>query len=103
MKSTNQSLNGTSYHDVTIHTTPEQLKKLAHKLAAEFNDNNCGEDKSNYDFDFETEDGDVFSVYDWKEYRVLSDLERVQFHIGAKTESISRTAKLELQHELNNL
>jgi hypothetical protein len=37
----------------------------------------------------ETIDGDVFTIYDWKEYRSLKLTEIINWHIGAKSRSIS--------------
>jgi hypothetical protein len=30
----------------------------------------------------ETEDGTIFTVYDWKEYRRLGENEMIEWHIG---------------------
>ena len=106
MKATNYELeyakqgNGISFHDVTITTSPIDLISLAKKLGAEFAEDNTGEDKCNFDFNFETSKGHVFTVYDWKEYRVLEEDEKVTFHIGAEDRFISQTAKIELVEAL---
>ena len=82
----------TEFYGTTITTTVNKLKKL---LGEPYN-NNTGEDKVNFDWDCETEDGDVFTVYDWKEYREISEDEFIEFHIGAISKQISEQAKQEI-------
>ena len=103
MKATNQTITGTCFHNVQITTTPATLKQVADKLLADYSDNNTGDDKTNFDFEFETSDGDVFTIYDWKSYRKLRDTEQITFNIGSKDENISQTAKQELMDEILNL
>ena len=100
MKTTNQTIVGTSYHDVQITTTPKKLKQVAEKLGAEYFEANDGHDKSNFNFMFETSDGDVFTVYDWKYYETLQDDELIEFNIGSKDKISSLKAKHELSVEL---
>ena len=92
-----------SYHDVNINVTPKQLIDLCTKYDIKFHMCNDGEDKVNFDFEFGTEDGLRFFVYDWKEYRSLSLNETVSFHIGAKDRSTSNKAYDILQEELSLL
>jgi hypothetical protein len=89
-----------SYHDVNINVTPKQLIDLCTKYDIKFHMCNDGEDKVNFDFEFETEDGLRFFVYDWKEYRSLSMNEIIEFHIGAKDRSTSNEAYEVLMNEL---
>lgn len=89
-----------SYHDVNIKATPKQLIDLCTKYDIKFHMCNDGEDKVNFDFEFETEDGLRFFVYDWKEYRSLSMNEIIEFHIGAKDRSTSNEAYEVLMNEL---
>jgi len=78
MRNTKQSANGTSFHGDTVRATANQLIAI------------CGEpeyrgdtsDKSQYDWVMETEDGQVFTIYDWKEYE--TPMGRYQWHIGGK-------------------
>ena len=91
-KKTYKDTDGTSFHHVTIRATVEQLTKAF----GEPYDSNTGEDKVNFVWDMETEDGEVFTIYDWKEYRELKLDEYVVWHIGAKSESDSRIAQREL-------
>ena len=97
----NTQLNGTSFHGGIIKTTPNDLIKLAESIGAEYNSDNSGEDKTNFDFRFMTDDGIPFSVYDWKEYRPLSLSETIEFHIGTFSNSDSTTVVESLRKVLN--
>ena len=96
IKQTKKSLNGTSFFDVTFMSTPKKLKKLFPNSYQEHND---GSDKTNFDFELETEKGNVFSIYDWKEYRKLKMNETIEWHIGA----FGRSQSIDALHELNQL
>ena len=93
VKLTEKSTSGTSFHGTTITTTPQKLIDALGE--PQFRDNS-GQDKTNFDFDCETGDGDVFTIYDWKEYRPLKMDEIVNFHIGGKTKFITMKAQTEL-------
>ena len=82
-----------SFHGVTFTTSPQKLMDLADELGAWCEDCNTGEDKTNFDFSFMTEDGMPFFVYDWKEYRSLHVDESVDWHIGAESTIGSIEAK----------
>jgi hypothetical protein len=78
IKKTNKSLDGTSFHGNTISAT---LADLMNVLGAP----DCTgdqDDKVQNEWELELEDGTVFSVYDWKEYRRYSDTETIEWHIG---------------------
>jgi len=91
-KKTYQDTDGTSFHGVTIRATVDQLTKAF----GEPYDNNSGDDKVNFEWDMETDEGEVFTIYDWKEYRVLRSDEMITWHIGAKSKSDSNVAEREL-------
>ena len=78
IKKTNKSLDGTSFHGATISATLADLQII---LGAP---NNGGDhhDKVQNEWELELEDGTVFSVYDWKEYRRYTDKETIEWHIG---------------------
>ena len=78
IKKTNKSLDGTSFHGATFSATLADLQVI---LGAP---NNCGDhhDKVQNEWELELEDGTVFSVYDWKEYRRYTDKETIEWHIG---------------------
>ena len=88
----------TSFHFITIRTT---VNKLTEVLGEAQIIDNTGDDKVNFDWNCETEDGDVFTIYDWKEYRPIGSTEMIEFHIGGETKSITEQAKRELLAILN--
>ena len=65
-KLTNKSNAGTSYHMMNIVTTVNQLIDAIGKPQIEDND---GNDKVNVEWICELNDGTVFTIYDWKEYK----------------------------------
>jgi len=99
MKQTRQSSVGTSFHDTVINTTVNKLRK---HLGTPRVEENYGEGKINYEWVLETRSGDVFTVYDWKEYRPLLDDEVIEWHIGGKNKSVTELALLELQAILDS-
>jgi hypothetical protein len=87
---------GTSYHGVSINTT---VNKLVEAIGEAQCIENNGKDKCNFDWSCETEYEEVFTIYDWKEYRSIGLDEEINFHIGARDKMTSINAK----HELNAL
>lgn len=79
MKKTTKSISGTSFHDSTVIASVDQL---THVLGEPTCDSNTGEDKVNFEWEMELESGEVFTVYDYKEYRMLRTDEQVEWHIG---------------------
>ena len=100
MRKTNKSTGGTSFHDITIRTTVHTLIKL---LGQPTIVDNTGLDKTNYEWEMETSEGDVFTVYDWKEYKVLDEHEIIDFHIGGHSKAVTEQAKNELYDAYGNL
>mgnify|MGYP003340835039 CR=1 FL=1 len=72
-------INGSSFHDDVIFATPNELKHILGEPQWEHND---GEDKVNMEWYMEMEDGNVFTVYDYKEYKPLHPNQQVEWHIG---------------------
>jgi len=91
-KKTYQITDGTSFYGITIRASVDQLTKAF----GEPENNNTGEDKVNFVWDMETDEGEVFTIYDWKEYRPLGRDEFVTWHIGAKSKSDSNVAEREI-------
>lgn len=94
--------NGTSFFGATIKTT---LSKLRKKFGIEtYNDNN-GIDKVNIEFDLVLELTPnlsiPFTIYDWKEYRKISDEEEIVFHIGARNKAESDIANFYISKIFN--
>ncbi len=78
IKKTNKSLDGTSFHGATISATLADLQIIlgATTHASDHHD------KVQNEWEMELEDGTIFSVYDWKEYRRYTDKELIEWHIG---------------------
>ena len=92
IKETKNHGDGTSFHGTTITTTVGKLKEL---FPNSYTSQNDGKDKTNYDFILEIND-EVFTIYDWKIYRPISDNESVSFHIGGHNANTTEMAKSEL-------
>ena len=97
MKQTDKSADGTSFHNHTYTATVDDLRNVLGQPQFESND---GEDKNNFDWIMETEDGEVFTVYDWKEYRRLEEDEVIEWHIGGRSGLITEKALLEIRKAL---
>lgn len=72
-----------SFHGVTIRTTPDKLMRLWDAAGLEYYDGNSGDDKTNFDFGAQVETL-PFYVYDWKYYHSLAIHTEYEFHIGAE-------------------
>ena len=96
-KKTYKSADGTSFHGTTIRATVNQLISA---FGEPSDDSNTGEDKVNFEWEMETEDGEVFTIYDWKEYRMIDVDEYVVWHIGAMNKSVCNTAEDEILKKL---
>jgi hypothetical protein len=97
MKQTDKSANGTSFHDTTFIATVDDLRNVLGQPKFESND---GQDKCNFDWIMETEDGTVFTVYDWTEYRQLAEDEVIEWHIGGRSGADTEKALLEIREAL---
>ena len=78
MKKTNKSASGTSFHDTVITTTVNELIRVLGDPSYEMGD------KSNFEWVCETIDGDIVTIYDWKEYRSIGEDEEIEFHLGGR-------------------
>ena len=96
-KKTYQSTDGTSFYGVVIRATVDQLISAFGDPSMEYN---TGEDKVNFEWEMETDEGEVFTIYDWKYYRPLSSDEIVTWNIGSKSKSVSWDAEKELLKKL---
>jgi hypothetical protein len=94
MKKTNKSADGTSFFDVTIRST---INILTDALGHPDYYQNTGEDKVNVEWICETENGDVVTIYDWKEYRTIGVDEEVEFHLGGYNKQNTLEGKAELK------
>ena len=89
-KQTTQSPIGTSFHDTIINASVNDLTKV---LGEPQYDANHGTDKINFEWMMELNDGSVFTVYDYKEYRVLDKREIIGWHVGGLNGLVTERAK----------
>jgi hypothetical protein len=99
-KQSNKSPVGTSFHDDVINTTVNKLIKVLGKPQYDSND---GRDKINFEWNMELADGNVFTVYDYKEYRKLDLDEIVEWHIGGKHPDVTGRAKICIKQDLEQV
>jgi len=99
-KQTIHSANGTSFHDTVITTT---VNKLIKALGKPVHGDNNGSDKINFEWKMELEDGTLFTVYDYKEYRKLDLDELIEFHIGGFDVFDTEKALWVISHELEQV
>jgi len=102
IKQTNKSMDGTSFHGATITAS---LADLIDVLGAP---HGIGEqnDKVQNEWEFELEDGAVFTLYDWKEYRRYSNTETIEWHIGGRSQKdtfVAQDALVELLATRTNI
>lgn len=100
MKKTNKECTGTSFHGTVIKATVNDLIEVCGE--ADFADND-GEDKVNFEWEMENNNGNVFTIYDWKEYRPIAKDGLIEWHIGGRDLADTEQGKDELQQALNNL
>ena len=72
---------GTSFFGTTF---PASVNQLVEAIGQPTFKANTGEDKTNFEWNMELEDGTIFSIYDWKYYRSISLDEVIDWHIGGK-------------------
>ena len=80
-------VNMTSFWGDTIYTSASDIcNKLGVKITC------YGGDKTNFEFELETEDGIAFTLYDWKEGDWVTKDTRLHYHIGARSADESKKA-----------
>jgi len=99
IKKTNKSLDGTSFHGATFSATLADLQVI---LGAP-NGGGDHHDKVQNEWEMELEDGTVFSVYDWKEYRRYTDKETIEWHIGGMNQKDTFVAQDTLVEALDTM
>ena len=98
MKRSDKEVDGTSFHNHTFKASKTQLVEAIGK--PDWVDE-TPEDKTQNEWICETDDGDVFAIYDWKEYRVYGDDEMIEWHIGGHSGRVTRQAQREIEIRLN--
>lgn len=99
IKKTNKSLDGTSFHGATFNATLADLQVI---LGAP-NSGGDHHDKVQNEWELELEDGTIFSVYDWKEYRRYTDKETIEWHIGGMNQKDTFVAQDTLIEALDTM
>ena len=99
MKPTNKLESGTSFFGDTIITTLSNLKLML----GEPHYTGDTQDKVQNEWLMETNDGEVFTVYDWKTYRYYTNTEVLSWHIGGFNKQATQKAQQELVETLKTL
>jgi hypothetical protein len=94
-RKTKKGASGTSFHDTVLKCSVNDLIAILGEPTIE---DNTGEDKVNFEWICETEEGDVFTIYDWKEYRRISREETIEWHIGGMSRLVTDRALTEILH-----
>jgi len=89
MKPTNKSASGTSYWEDTLTTTVNEIKRA---FPDAIDDGGDGGYKSYHSFVFETDNGDIVTIYDYK-IGPFKNNDIVEFHIGGASKKITSAAK----------
>ena len=90
-------ISGSSFHQDVIFATPNELRHILGEPAYEQND---GTDKVNMEWYIQMNDGNMFTVYDYKEYKPLHPNDRVEWHIGGHDRFSTHLAKTLLEEAL---
>jgi hypothetical protein len=98
MKKTEKSANGTSFHNTTITTSINELTRV---LGEPSYTGDFSEDKVTVEWICERKNGDVITIYDWKEYRSIGKDEKIEFHLGGHSQLITFNGKEDLVELLN--
>lgn len=93
-KLTEKTADGTSFHNSTIYATVDELNRTLGQAQYQSND---GDDKVNFEWTCETDNGDVFTIYDWKEYRTIETDEEIEWHIGGCSSATTFEAAREVE------
>jgi hypothetical protein len=86
--------NMTSFHGTEFRASANEIIAI---LGEPTYDSNDGSDKVNLEWICETETGEVFTIYDWKEYRPIEMDEKIDWHIGGHNGRVTNAALKELE------
>lgn len=100
MKSTEKSIDSSADQGVIVRATPNQILEIVKALGAWHRFDNYGDEDTNLETEFQTDDGDIFTVYDWNEKRCLMMDETYDFHIGAHSKRVANKAQSEMYKEI---
>lgn len=88
---------GSSFHQDVVFATPNELTYILGEPAYEFN---VGTDKTNMEWYIQMPDGNMFTVYDYKEYEILHPNKTYEWHIGGHDRFSTHLAKVLLEEAL---
>ena len=100
LKPTSKETNGTSFHYSTVRASVNELIKIIGEPTYE---DNTGKDKVNIEWVLEDDNGNVVTIYDWKQYRKIGYDEKINWHIGGMEKDITDNAKEEIEYVLRFL
>ena len=93
MKRSEKSANGTSFHNHVIKASKSQIVKAIGE--PDYEEEIM--EKVQNEWVCETDNGDVFTIYDWKEYRSYDDNKIIEWHIGGHNSQITKQAQDEIK------
>jgi hypothetical protein len=99
MKKTTKDSKENKFYGAIIETTPNKLKKILGE--PQFFCNN-GRYKNNICYTCEINNGNIITIYDWKECRQIDMNEIIRFHIGGNNKEDTINAKTELNSLLQD-
>jgi hypothetical protein len=101
MKRSDKDIVGTSFYNHTFKASKAHLiEAIGEPEWTERAYQNI-KDKVQNEWVCETENGDVFTIYDWKEYRTYGDDEMIEWHIGGYNGKVTGQAQEEIELLLN--
>ena len=77
------------------------MDELIRVLGEPTYEQNGGGDKVNFEWVCERKNGDIITIYDWKEYRPIWDDEEIEFHLGGRNALSTFNGKEDLIALLN--
>ena len=99
IEKTEKNTSGTSGQDVTFSASVNDLIKIFGEPTIQ---DNTGDYKTNFDWHLQISSGDVFTVYDYKEYRKLNLDETIEWHVGAFSRDVASEAKAQILDSFNS-
>ncbi len=98
MKQTTKSPSGTLFMSVTVFASRNELAAVCGTPQYFF-----GNSKVRHCWDMETEDGDVFTIYDWKQPHNIDSDEPITWSIGSLNYLAADTARSEINQALKQI
>jgi hypothetical protein len=99
-KLSNQHLSGTSFYGLVVYASVNELIEI---LGNPQYQSNNGRDNINFEWTCETDGGDVFTIYDWKEYKSIPNTKKIEWHIGGHSRHDTEIAASELSNNCYNI